>query len=163
MILAFLRGKVFRDRCGPLLPASSDAGHDFRNRSACRQAGLLASVHPTRRPSPPVAGKVAKSAFVTVTAAGPLLLSTGFPIKRYCTCTAHSLQKKPYKINFFISLLPAWNSFAGVNCIFQVNIVIFLLCRSGGTGRHARLRGVWATMRVRVPPSAPFISFEIKK
>ena len=104
---------------------------------------------------------------IRITAAGPLLNSTGFPFKRCCTCVAHSLQKKTYKINFFISLLPDslpdWNSFAGGNCIFQVNIVIFLLCRSGGTGRHARLRGVWATMRVRVPPSAPFPSFKIKE
>lgn len=32
---------------------------------------------------------------------------------------------------------------------------IKLLCRSGGTGRHARLKIVWLlAMRVRVPPSA---------
>ncbi len=28
-------------------------------------------------------------------------------------------------------------------------------CGSGGTGRRARLRGVWATVRVQVPSSAP--------
>lgn len=29
------------------------------------------------------------------------------------------------------------------------------MCPGGGTGRRARLRGVWATVGVRVPPSAP--------
>ena len=28
-------------------------------------------------------------------------------------------------------------------------------CGGGGTGRRARLRGVWATVRVQVPSSAP--------
>ncbi len=28
-------------------------------------------------------------------------------------------------------------------------------CESGGTGRRARLRGVWATIRVQVPSFAP--------
>lgn len=32
----------------------------------------------------------------------------------------------------------------------------FIGCPSGGIGRHVRLRCVWATVRVRVPPRAPF-------
>ncbi len=31
------------------------------------------------------------------------------------------------------------------------------MCESGGIGRRARLRGVWATVRVQVPSFAPFI------
>ena len=38
------------------------------------------------------------------------------------------------------------------------NIVVVLIntaCESGGTGRRARLRGVWETVRVRFPSLAP--------
>ena len=37
-----------------------------------------------------------------------------------------------------------------------VDLVNELLCESGGIGRRARLRGVWATVRVQVPSPAPF-------
>ena len=33
------------------------------------------------------------------------------------------------------------------------------ICGGGGTGRRARLRGVWATIRVQVPFSAPYRVF----
>ena len=38
------------------------------------------------------------------------------------------------------------------------NIIVALInaaCESGGTGRRARLRGVWETVRVRFPSLAP--------
>ena len=38
-----------------------------------------------------------------------------------------------------------------------VDLVNELLCESGGIGRRARLRGVWATVRVQVPSPAPFL------
>ena len=58
---------------------------------------------------------------IRITAAGPLLNSTGFPFKRCCTCAALSLQEKAYKINFYFP-------FAGGNCIFQGNYSNISVC-----------------------------------
>ncbi len=33
--------------------------------------------------------------------------------------------------------------------------IMYKLCEGGGIGRRARLRGVWATVRVQVPSFAP--------
>ncbi len=35
------------------------------------------------------------------------------------------------------------------------DITTLLICGRGGTGRRVRLRGVWETVWVQVPPSAP--------
>jgi len=39
---------------------------------------------------------------IRITAAGPLLNSTGFPFKQYCTYDTDSLQKTAHKINIII-------------------------------------------------------------
>src|SRR5262249_20233996 len=51
--------------------------------------------------------------------------------------------------------LPGWNPVRTFDIGVGFAIMLKLFRGGGGIGRRARLRGVWATVGVRVPPSAP--------